>query len=58
MVSTNSKNTIDASKNNGMPSPIVATTTIAPLPHALPHAKPFPDISKIEVFEGQNFNQW
>ena len=58
MDSTNSENVVDASENNRMPSSIDVAATSAPLPHALPYAKPFPDISKIEVFEGQNFKWW
>ena len=52
MASTNSKNVADVIENNGMLPTIIAFATIAPLPHALSYAKPFPDISKIEVFEG------
>ncbi|XP_017974554.1 PREDICTED: uncharacterized protein LOC108661606 [Theobroma cacao] len=39
-------------------SPIAPTLmTIPPLPSAS-HAKPFPDISKIEIFDGRNFKRW
>ena len=43
--------------------PIVAvnvhSTTSASTVHVLlAYAKPFPDISRIEVFAGQNFNRW
>ena len=51
---------------------IITTTTSAVLPAvtfliaanggsllpAVPYAKPFPDISKIEIFSGQNFKRW
>ncbi|EOY30206.1 Beta-galactosidase 7-like protein [Theobroma cacao] len=39
-------------------SPIAPTPmTIPPMPSAS-YAKPFPDISKIEVFDGRNFKRW
>ena len=55
MATINSENTVGASKNNGMPSTITTIAIVTPLPLALPYVKPFLDISKIEVFEGQNF---
>ena len=33
-------------------------TLVVPIPTAVLFAKPFPNILKIEVFEGQNFQRW
>ena len=56
MTPTKSENTTDTSENNGMLSTIAIATIVTP--HALPYGKLFPDISKIEVFEGQHFKRW
>ena len=53
--------------SNPIPPPIaVATATVhetapngsAALLPTVPFAKPFPDISKIEIFDGDNFKRW
>ena len=36
----------------------VASPPPPPTPAAVTFAKPFPDISKIEPFAGQNFRRW
>ena len=41
--------------NNGG---VVASPPPPPTPAAITFAKPFPDISKIELFAGQNFRRW
>ena len=43
------------------PSVVVSTTATIyspPVPMLLAYAKPFPDISRIEVFSDQNFKRW
>ncbi|EOY31268.1 Gag-pol polyprotein-like protein [Theobroma cacao] len=39
-------------------SPIAPTSMTIPLIPSVSYAKPFPDISKIEVFDGRNFKRW
>ena len=47
--------------NNAPPMNVVdanITSNAAVLVPVIPFAKPFPDISKIEVFGGENFKRW
>ena len=47
--------------NNAPPMNVVdaniTSTASVPVP-VMPFAKPFPDISKIEIFGGENFKRW
>ncbi|OMO67432.1 hypothetical protein COLO4_30153 [Corchorus olitorius] len=45
-----------AATKNGQTSNNVAAPL--PIPALVTFAKPFPDISKIEVFDGNNFRRW
>ncbi|KAL3348123.1 hypothetical protein AABB24_021664 [Solanum stoloniferum] len=36
----------------------VGTTSVAPLSVVLPYAKPFLDVSNIEIFSNENFKKW
>ncbi|OMP04054.1 hypothetical protein COLO4_09987 [Corchorus olitorius] len=45
-----------AATKNGQISNNVAAPL--PIPAPVTFAKPFPDISKIEVFDGNNFRRW
>jgi len=36
----------------------VSATPVSPVPIVLPYAKPFPDVSNIEIFANENFKRW
>lgn len=51
----------DNANNGNSASPSITAIPISVIPTAPPpvhYAKPFPDISKIELFAGQNFRRW
>ena len=50
----NTNNTTNNSSDNVNNSNVQPSPTTAPISYA----KPFPDVSKIEVFDGQNFKRW
>ncbi|XP_019241307.1 PREDICTED: uncharacterized protein LOC109221296 [Nicotiana attenuata] len=49
-------NNTDAENTTGTAN--IGVTSAAPAPVELPYARPFPDVSNIEIFANENFKRW